>query len=75
MKKYMIAGLCIVCLAFSAGMRPAFDLGFTWSGVKLSDEMSSITENYTALRITTTVPYSRIVGLYVEYLRVIVSTL
>lgn len=66
MGKYLIAFFCITGLAFSLGVRPSFDLGFGWTSVKMSDDYGDQTDDYTAIRIATIVPYSRIVGLYVE---------
>lgn len=66
MLKYNTIALLIVSLAFSYGVRPAFDLGANWSNLKLSSEGYSQTTDYIAIRLATSVPYSKVVGLYAE---------
>lgn len=66
MYKYSITLLLIVGLGFSYGVRPAFDFGFRWTNMNVSDEYMDESEDYIALTIGTSVPYSKAVGLYVE---------
>ncbi|UCC11098.1 MAG: hypothetical protein JSW02_06970 [candidate division WOR-3 bacterium] len=66
MYKYSITLLFIVGLGFSYGVRPAFDFGFRWTNMNVSDEYADASEDYIALSIGTSVPYSKAVGLYVE---------
>jgi len=66
MYKYSITILLIVGLGFSYGVRPAFDFGFRWTNMEMSQDDMSASEDYMALTIGTSVPYSKVVGLYVE---------
>ncbi len=66
MYKYSITLLLIVGLGFSYGVRPAFDFGFRYTNIKMSYEDMDASTDYLALTIGTSVPYSKIVGLYVE---------
>lgn len=70
MKKYYLASALIICLAFSSGVRPGFDIGLGWQhlswdfGDYYYDE--SLDLNALGVHIGTTVPYSRVVGLHAE---------
>ena len=66
MYKYCITLLLIVGLGFSYGVRPAFDFGFRYTNMDISDEYADASEDYISLTIGTSVPYSKVVGLYVE---------
>ena len=66
MYKYSITLLLIVGLGFSYGVRPAFDFGFKWTNMNRSDEYADESEDYIAFTVGTSVPYSKVVGLYVE---------
>ncbi len=66
MYKYSITLLLIVGLGFSYGVRPAFDFGFKWTNMNVSDEYAEASADYVAFTVGTSVPYSKVVGLYVE---------
>ncbi|KYK38132.1 MAG: hypothetical protein AYK18_08130 [Theionarchaea archaeon DG-70] len=66
MQKYSMALVLIAGLAFSYGVRPAFDIGASWSHLSLSSYGYDDSEDVFALNIGTTVPYSPYVGLHAE---------
>ncbi len=61
-----IITLLLVGLGFSYGVRPAFDFGFRYTNMDISYEDFDGNEDYLGITIGTTVPYSKVVGLYVE---------
>ncbi len=66
MKKYSIAIVLIAGLAFSYGVRPAFDVGAGWTHATLSQNGYDESDDVFALRVGTIVPYSPYVGLNAE---------
>ncbi|KPK71399.1 hypothetical protein AMJ87_07355 [candidate division WOR_3 bacterium SM23_60] len=70
MKKFHLAAVLIVSLAFSYGVRPGFDIGLGWQHLSwdVSDYYYDEDLNLSAfgVHVGTTVPYSRVVGLHAE---------
>ena len=70
MKKFYIASVLTISLAFSYGVRPGFDIGLGWQHLSwdVGDYYydASIDLSAFGIHVGTTVPYSRVVGLHAE---------